>query len=107
MMNHDALGYNPRDQHSFPYQADDPPFNWNRLRFEDVSPTGEHDIEDLLVELVTQDMAPEGGPYRTIDMALRLFTKAILGFTDHTLTWIPYPDIFAACLKQALIWENG
>ena len=106
MMNHDQLGYDPRDQNSFPYQADDPPFNWARLRFADVTPTGEHDLFELLAELNTYD---DDGPseYRTVDMALRLFTKAILGFTDHTLTGISYPDLFAACLKQALIWENG
>lgn len=101
MMNHDnPLGYDPCDQDSFPYQADDPPFDRRRLRFEDVDPR----FVDPLFDPTT-----EADDYRPVDMALKLFAKITQGLLHPAYEYrdIPLPQLFAACLTQARIWEDG
>lgn len=98
-----ALGYDPSDLHSFPYQANDPPFDATSLVLEDLERAAELDVMETIADFSNYDNDGPG-EYRTLDMALRLFTK-LAG--DSAFTDIPYPDLFAAALDQAMTWERG
>lgn len=101
------LGYDPFDWESYPYQLSDPPFDGSCLVLEphtlDVAP--ELDPFEEIATLIDPD---DNGPsaYRTLDMALRLFNRLINDPHGH-FTELPMPDLFAAALHQALIWERG
>lgn len=99
------LGYDPTDRNSFPYQKQDPPFGYNDLWFADttIDNAADLDLDDFLVELTGSNFDGARG-YRTIDMALRLFHKAA---ADPACNDLAFPDLFAACLDQAFIWECG
>jgi hypothetical protein len=107
MMNEEtkgALGYDPCDQNSFPYQADDPPFGPHRLVIEDPARAAQVDYLEPLHTLSCTYGDDGPSEYRTLDMALRCFAAVI---KDSAFAEIPYPDLFAACLDQALVWERG
>ena len=97
------LGYDQTDLFSFPYQANDPPFDASRLVIEDLDRAAQVDVMEVLAAFSMYD---DDGPaeYRTLDMALRLFAKCV---STHTFEGIAFPDIFGACLDQAMIWERG
>lgn len=103
-----GLNYDPCDQTSFPYQADDPPFNADRLVLDPSSlesaPT--LDIFAYLTELVGSAFQRNDPttPYRSLDMGLRLFVKLT---QDSAFEGIAYPDLLAAALDTAFIWEFG
>lgn len=102
------LNYDPCDQASFPYQADDPPFDASRLVLEPSSlesaPT--LDIFAYLTELVGPNIQSNDPttPYRCLDMGLRLFKKLT---EDSAFNDIAYPDLLAAAMDTAFIWEFG
>jgi hypothetical protein len=100
-----GIGYDPTDRHSFPYQAQDPPFDATSLGLPDVSPekAAELDPMETIDTMIGYD---NDGPsnYRMLDMALRTFYKLC---NDSAYYDIAFPDLFAACCEQAMIWENG
>lgn len=104
--NEGGLGYDPCDRHSFPYQANDPPFDATSLEFDDVDLSTAADLvlNNYFVELTNRPYFDGANGYRTIDMALRLFLKKA---NASELQDIALPDIFAVCLEQAFIWEVG
>lgn len=102
MMNdeqHEGLGYDPSDLHSFPYQSNDPPFDATSLVIEDIERAAELEPLDMMTQFTMGDFN-----YRTLDMACRLFAKCT---NDSAYEGIPFADIFGACLDQAMIWEGG
>lgn len=110
MMNDDTskgeLGYDPSDRHSFPYQANDPPFDATFLEFDPLVMDRAPDLDAMEVIADFASSYDDYGPgeYRMLDMALRLFHKKS---GDHAFDDIPFPDLFAACLDQAMVWERG
>jgi len=117
MMNDDTtqgLGYDPCDQNSFPYQADDPPFSAERLRLE---PSTLESIDTLDLDAfmeawlnhATTAINPERaevGKYLIMDMALRLF-RAMTNDPDNAYEGIDYPSLFAAAMDTSNIWYFG
>lgn len=109
MMNDDTpkgLGYDPCDRHSFPYQSQDPPFDATSLEFDEgVLEQAPHLVLNEFLVTLTDEVYFDGpNGYRTMDMALRLFWKKA---GDSAFYDIAFPDLFAACLDQAMIWEVG
>jgi len=102
------LGYDPNDQSSFPYQADDPPFNADRLVLDPYSLESAPDLDifSYLSQLVNPEFQRHDAttPYRTLDMGLRLFVQLT---KDPAFNEIAYPDLLAAALDTAFIWEFG
>lgn len=100
------LGYDPSDRHSFPYQHDDPPFDATSLEFDPVvlDRAPDLDVMEILSDLTAKYDDDGPSEYRQLDMALRLFYKKS---NDSAFDDIPFPDLFAACLHQAEIWERG
>jgi hypothetical protein len=100
-----SLGYDPTDQSSFPYQADDPPFGTHRLHLEDLTleVAPDLDIMETIHEMTQYDDDGDSN-YRMLDMALRLFHNLA---ADSAYEGIAHPELFAACCYQALIWERG
>ena len=102
----EKLGYDPSDPSSFPYQADDPPFNTHRLVLEDPERAARVDPMETLWSLACTYGDDGPSEYRTLDMACRLFA-ALVKDTDNPYDGIPMADLFAAALDQALVWERG
>lgn len=102
----DPLGYDPTDRHSFPYQQQDPPFDATSLEFDDtvIEDAANLILNNYLLALTNDPYFDGANGYRTIDMALRLFWKKS---NDSAFEDIAFPDLFAACLDQAFIWEVG
>lgn len=102
-----GLGYDPTDRYSFPYQANDPPFDATSLVLEPLTMELAPELGDInMLEefLNTFDDEDRPGAYRCLDMALRLFYK-LSG--NGAYNDIAFPDLFAACLHTAMIWERG
>lgn len=103
-----GLGYDPCDQTSFPYQADDPPFNYDSLMLDPISLEAAPELQ--VMEYLTEIVGPNfqsrdpNSAYRTLDMALRLFVKLT---KDSAFEGIDYPSLLAASLDTAFIWELG
>lgn len=106
-MKAEDLGYDPCDQNSFPYQADDPPFGPHRLTLEDVTPERAAHLDAIYEVAMTIDYDDDGpSNYRMLDMALRLF-NALVHDEQNAYADIAFPDLFGACCRQAQIWERG
>lgn len=103
-----GLGYDPSDQASFPYQKQDPPFGADDLKLDPVSLDSAPDLDvfNFLVALVNPEAQKYDptSPYRMLDMGLRLFVKLT---RDPAFNDLAYPDLFAAALDTAFIWEDG
>lgn len=110
MINSDGLGYDPSDLNSFPYQANDPPFDATSLVIEDIELAAELNVFEVIADFCCPALEanrPFGAAdYRTLDMALRLFTK-LASDSGNAFESIAYPDLFGAALDQAITWERG
>lgn len=107
MMINDAmkggLGYDPFDPTSFPYG-----FTAESLHLEDLSFEVAPDLDPLeMIHELAKNYDDDGpADYRQLDMALRLFVK-LTNDVDGSWGDIPLPDLFAACIHTAMIWERG
>jgi hypothetical protein len=109
------LNYDPCDQNSVPYQADDPPFNADRLKLE---PGTLDSIDTLDLDAFIEAWLKSGGNHKimpnhheemkftVMDMALRLF-RAMTNDPDNAYEGIDYPTLFAAALDTSNIWMYG
>lgn len=106
MMNdeqHEGLGYDPNDQASFPYQSNNPPFSAADLV---LDPSSLEAAPDLSIDAYLDALPTfsSSSRYRSLDMGLRLFVKMT---QDPAFNDIAYPDLLAASLDTAFIWEFG
>jgi hypothetical protein len=101
-----GLGYDPCDRHSFPYQANDPPFDATSLALEPstLRVAAELDIMETISEVIGYPGQRPEPHFRMLDMALRTFYKIA---NDSAYEGIDFPSLFAACCDTAMIWENG
>lgn len=94
-------GYDPNDPNSFPYG-----FTRANLMLDpatlEVAP--DLNVIDMLVLISTDP--DQVAAFRMIDMALRLLNE--LQFDgDGAFSDISTPDLLAACIHTAMIWERG
>lgn len=106
MTNISDLGYDPTDRNSYPYSKNDLPFGYDDLVLDPVSINSAPDLDlrKYFIELTTTPYFDGPPGYRTMDIALRLFHKVA---ADDAFSDISMPDLFAACLDTAFIWEVG
>lgn len=72
-----------------------------------LDPSTQRLAPDLVLSYMLNNMADDFDPpeyHRTIDGALMLYEKLC---TDTAFEGITRPDLFAACLDTAMIWERG
>ena len=114
MMNdetHKGWGYDPTDQTSFPYQANDPPFSAADLVPDPVSLEAAMNgtlqgLNEFLVFLTNDAWMDGANGYAVWDMALRLF-RAMTNDPQNAYEGIAYPDLLAVAIDTSILWAVG